>query len=241
MSPPILMSEQEDIQIPEDFVCPISLSLMRDPVMSRDGKNFEKKAILDWLNRGNVNCPLTRQPLKPSLLAPNVNLRLKIERWRKTNGAPAIEDDDASASSESSEPGFVGLLHVDESIRRKADNLNNDEVEEEDDDDDEIDHPCAQDTADPVDDELADLLELYNEVLELTSAPFDVMPPSRQAPPQQPRANNNIMPNLPSPSMEAAADAALSVLVARHTARRTWRPKLFPKKKTATQQLTTES
>ena len=184
--------------------------------MSKDGKNFEKKAIMDWLNRGNVNCPLTRQPLKPSHLVPNANLRLKINQWRTTSGATEWEDDDTSSSSDT-EVEFVGVVQVDEHSC-DANNINS------------RGHLASNETdegdgrsSNPVDDDLADLLALYNEVLELTSAPSDSMPPSRQARP---------MPTLPTPSAEVTTDAILGVLVARHAARRTWRPKLFPNKRT---------
>jgi len=72
--------------IPEAFLCPLTLELMEDPVMTREGKNFEREAIVEWLNRGNVTCPLTRQPLTFSKLIPNASLRLQIEIWKKESG-----------------------------------------------------------------------------------------------------------------------------------------------------------
>lgn len=123
--------------------------------MSKDGKNFEKKAILDWLNRGNVNCPLTRQPLKPSLLIPNNNLKMSITRWKQNLGVPDKVDDDSSSSSET-ENDFVGLLQVEENSSEDS-TPNTTEISQ----------------ADSIEDELRDLLDLYNEVLELTSTPLD--------------------------------------------------------------------
>ena len=73
------------------FICPINLSIMKEPLMSKSGQNYDRKAILEWLNGGNTNCPLTRQPLKHSLLVPNNALKLRIEKWRQEND---IKDDD---------------------------------------------------------------------------------------------------------------------------------------------------
>lgn len=202
--------------------------------MSKDGKNFEKRAIMDWLNRGNVCCPLTRQPLKPSLLVPNVNLRLKINRWRKDNVVEGSDDDgdDTSTSSDDSDVGFVGLVQVDEDrgdanncYRSSAIRTNHN-------------HNIVNDHRGAAgNDDLADLLELYNEVLELTSTPFDSMTPP--APRRASQGREPIVPNhhhhVPVPSrndLKATADAALGALVARHAARRSWRPKLFPNKRT---------
>jgi hypothetical protein len=73
-------------EIPECFICPLTLEAMDDPLMDRRGMNFERKAIVEWLNRGNKTCPLTREPLSYSNLVPNAALRMRIERWKKDNG-----------------------------------------------------------------------------------------------------------------------------------------------------------
>jgi hypothetical protein len=74
------------IDIPESFICPLTLEIYRDPLMSRCGKNFERKAIVEWLDRGNDTCPLTRQPLSLSLLVPNAKLRMEVEGWKRKHG-----------------------------------------------------------------------------------------------------------------------------------------------------------
>ena len=80
-----LSSIHDDI-IPEEFICPISLSVMKDPVVSKDGQTYDRHAILQWLAQGHTTCPLTRQPLKPSLLVPNVNLRMRLMKWKAEKG-----------------------------------------------------------------------------------------------------------------------------------------------------------
>ena len=78
--------DEFNIDIPESFICPLTLEIYRDPLMSRCGKNFERKAIVEWLDRGNDTCPLTRQPLSLSLLVPNAKLRIEVDGWKRRHG-----------------------------------------------------------------------------------------------------------------------------------------------------------
>ena len=68
--------------VPPEFICPITLQIMRDPVMTKYGHNFERSAILEWLHRGHTRCPITRKKLNLSKLVPNAALRLKIRKWQ---------------------------------------------------------------------------------------------------------------------------------------------------------------
>lgn len=173
--------------------------------MSKDGKNFEKRAILAWLTLGNVNCPLTRQPLSPSLLVPNASLKRNIDKWRRENGIEE-SDDDTSILSED-DCNFVGLLQIDGDLAARS----NHRV-----------HQTQLEPEMPMDDDLSDLLDLYNEVLELTSTPFESGTGLQAA--TRPRA--------PSPIFlsQEASDAAFGAIVAQTAARRIWLPKLFQKK-----------
>ena len=76
----------DDEDIPEEFICCLTLQPMVDPLMDRRGMNFERAAITEWLNRGNHTCPLTREPLSYSKLIPNAALRMRIERWKQQHG-----------------------------------------------------------------------------------------------------------------------------------------------------------
>ena len=72
----------EDRAPPTRFVCPLTLCVMEDPVMTRSGLSFERSAILQWLSQ-NSTCPVTRLPMLPSMLAPNVSLGSHIRHWRQ--------------------------------------------------------------------------------------------------------------------------------------------------------------
>ena len=53
--------------------------------MCRSGLNFERSAILTWLqDHGNTN-PLTRDTLRPSGLVPNRALEARISSWCQVN------------------------------------------------------------------------------------------------------------------------------------------------------------
>ncbi|KAE8705469.1 U-box domain-containing protein 11 [Hibiscus syriacus] len=67
--------------IPEDFLCPISLELMRDPVIVSTGQTYERPYIQRWIDCGNAKCPKTQQKLINITLTPNYVLRSLITQW----------------------------------------------------------------------------------------------------------------------------------------------------------------
>ncbi|KAL0457232.1 UNVERIFIED_CONTAM: U-box domain-containing protein 14 [Sesamum latifolium] len=56
--------------IPDDFRCPISLELMKDPVIVSTGQK--------WLDAGHKTCPKTQQTLLHTALTPNYVLKSLI-------------------------------------------------------------------------------------------------------------------------------------------------------------------
>ena len=58
---------------------------MRNPVVITSGNTYEKKAIIDFLARGLLQDPETKQGLKMALLIPNKNLKIAIERFLEEN------------------------------------------------------------------------------------------------------------------------------------------------------------
>ncbi|XP_010253199.1 PREDICTED: U-box domain-containing protein 13-like [Nelumbo nucifera] len=72
--------------IPEDFRCPISLELMKDPVIVSTGQTYERACIEKWLEAGHVTCPKTQQKLSSTALTPNYVLRSLIAQWCEANG-----------------------------------------------------------------------------------------------------------------------------------------------------------
>ncbi|XP_052207989.1 U-box domain-containing protein 13-like isoform X2 [Diospyros lotus] len=72
--------------IPDDFRCPISLELMRDPVIVSTGQTYERSCIEKWLEAGHGTCPKTQQTLTSTALTPNYVLRSLIAQWCEANG-----------------------------------------------------------------------------------------------------------------------------------------------------------
>lgn len=69
---------------PKDFVCPIMRQIFSNPVILEIGQTYERRAIQEWLERGNTSCPITRQSLSASTL-PKTNYVLKtlIASWKE--------------------------------------------------------------------------------------------------------------------------------------------------------------
>lgn len=72
------------------FLCPITRTVMTDPVIDPEGNSYERSAIMDWLQRSSTS-PVTRAPLTARDLAPNRALREAIEEAAaaKVGAAPA--------------------------------------------------------------------------------------------------------------------------------------------------------
>ncbi|KAL5709988.1 U-box domain-containing protein 14 [Ranunculus cassubicifolius] len=72
--------------IPDDFRCPISLELMKDPVIVSTGQTYERSCIQKWLDAGHRTCPKTQQTLVHTALTPNYVLKSLISQWCESNG-----------------------------------------------------------------------------------------------------------------------------------------------------------
>lgn len=64
------------------FQCPITGSIMKDPVFTADGHTYERAAITQWLSRSKRS-PMTNAVLEHTRLVPNVALRTLIEDAQK--------------------------------------------------------------------------------------------------------------------------------------------------------------
>lgn len=71
--------------VPDEFLCPITRELMKDPVIAADGYSYEREAIESWINTKNRSSPMTNLPLLTTLLTPNYTLKMAIGRWKTTH------------------------------------------------------------------------------------------------------------------------------------------------------------
>ena len=70
--------------MPDAFLCPLTLDLMMDPVVTSDGQTYERRSIEQWLAQSSTS-PLTGHPLPHLGLAPNVVLRGLIRDYLERN------------------------------------------------------------------------------------------------------------------------------------------------------------
>jgi hypothetical protein len=59
---------------PSEYFCPITMELMRDPVIASDGHSYERSALQEWL-RTHKHSPKTGAPLADGRVVPNHMLR----------------------------------------------------------------------------------------------------------------------------------------------------------------------
>ncbi len=76
----------DDRPVPAEFLCPIEQEVMRRPTVLSSGVTYEYEAIRRWmadaLARGEApTCPVTRHPVSPQVLAPNLAMHQAIAAW----------------------------------------------------------------------------------------------------------------------------------------------------------------
>lgn len=102
-----LKEEESGSGVPDEFLCPITRELMRDPVMaaggtssllcqaspspgadanvrSTDGYSYERESIESWFGGKNKSSPMTNLPLHTTALTANRSLKMAISRWKSS-------------------------------------------------------------------------------------------------------------------------------------------------------------
>ena len=87
-------------QIPKEFICPITLSIMKEPVIMSDGQTYEKSAIEKALSISPLS-PLTKQPLSMKDAKPNYALKSLIENFLKIGKIPEMPTNTAKIDKNS--------------------------------------------------------------------------------------------------------------------------------------------
>ena len=82
----------------QNFLCPITQSVMTDPVIGSDGITYERAAIQQWFSMGHTTSPVTRAPMTSQSLVPNYALKALIEEGGMTaQAAPTAPATTAAA------------------------------------------------------------------------------------------------------------------------------------------------
>ncbi|XP_071379119.1 WD repeat, SAM and U-box domain-containing protein 1-like [Centroberyx affinis] len=79
-----LKAEHSGSEAPDEFLCPITRELMKDPVIAADGYSYEREAIESWIRAKNKSSPMTNLPLQTTLVTPNRSLKMAIARWKSS-------------------------------------------------------------------------------------------------------------------------------------------------------------
>lgn len=70
------------LEVPSNFLCPISKEIMKNPHFAADGFTYELAAIKRWLEDHKTS-PKTNMKLQHKHLIPNHNLRVQILEWKQ--------------------------------------------------------------------------------------------------------------------------------------------------------------
>lgn len=89
--------------VPHHMICPLTMEIMTHPVLTSTGFCFEKDALIQWMQKSDGTCPLSRKPLCPSDIISNGALEQQILGWKRVNGYVAEDDDDNTDSSTTQE------------------------------------------------------------------------------------------------------------------------------------------
>lgn len=102
---------------PKDFVCPITSNVFDDPVTLETGQTYERRAIQEWLDRGNSSCPITRQKLHINQL-PKTNYVLKrlIASWQEQSSSSVPNQSDNAILPATSPNSVISQATVDGTI-----------------------------------------------------------------------------------------------------------------------------
>ncbi len=94
------MIQPQDQEIPDEFICPITLEVMTDPVFS-EGHTYERSAIEEHLENAKLKKtnpinPMTGLPMVNTSLTPHTELKDKIEQFKSNqhkNDQPGVKEE----------------------------------------------------------------------------------------------------------------------------------------------------
>jgi Mg-chelatase subunit ChlD len=109
--------------IPQEWMCSITLQVMRDPVIGPDGHTYERSAISEWLAYNDTS-PVTRQRMQGTNLIPNIALRNLIQASApaasQTASAAAFKDLKIVTTAQQYTHNGVQYIHVHNELAEPA-------------------------------------------------------------------------------------------------------------------------
>lgn len=77
----------------EDVTCPITLTIMSEPVIMLDGKVYEKDAIKKWL-QDHSSSPLTRKNMSNAPIIVSISYQKLIREYISSGNTISINEED---------------------------------------------------------------------------------------------------------------------------------------------------
>lgn len=75
------MQSYQEVEVPpKHIVCPITMEIMKDPVIVVNGDSYERTAIESWF-KDNSTLPLSNEVITDKRLYPNTALKICINQW----------------------------------------------------------------------------------------------------------------------------------------------------------------
>ena len=78
--------------IPNEYICPITLEIMENPVTISDGLQLNGAAIKEWFDLGHTTSPSTNEQVDTSIMIPNISVRNIIKDWVSVNKDKNMND-----------------------------------------------------------------------------------------------------------------------------------------------------
>ncbi|XP_011035017.1 PREDICTED: U-box domain-containing protein 15-like [Populus euphratica] len=125
---PKMLKKSLSLIIPHEFLCPITLEIMTDPVIVASGQTYERESIQKWIDSNHRTCPKTRETLAHLSLAPNYALKNLILQWCENNNfelpkkhVPASSDPETSSEHQEKVSSLVKDLSSSQlEVQRRA-------------------------------------------------------------------------------------------------------------------------
>ncbi|CAI5525100.1 unnamed protein product [Closterium sp. Naga37s-1] len=94
--------EDADLEVPLEFICPLSDRVMAEPVIIASGLTYEREYIQAWFDAGHMTCPRSGEKVRHTEYFPNVALKALIMECSLRTGSarevPRNSDDGAGSS-----------------------------------------------------------------------------------------------------------------------------------------------
>ena len=113
-------TSKDPIQVPDKFICPLTLECMFVPMVTRSGHCFERAAIVAWLAEHRTH-PLTREPMSLRDIVHYRALQKEIASWKLSSAGllPESDTEESSMGPTEEDPIFnVHMKDVDEYCAR---------------------------------------------------------------------------------------------------------------------------